>query len=170
MKVSITVKVGRLNLSTDLKPALVEQIEDNAKRTGRGVESIIIGAIDNGSDALARQLSRREIGNGTHGIGADLEHLRYARQLLDGYCQDSAEAACDHLDTFIKELKEHLVELHSEPAGYWTDADDGSHWCDQCISKVPFGVIGRERKAPGPGENWSCQRCAAPLVETEGVC
>ena len=113
MKVSITVKVGRLNLSTDLKPALTKQIEDNAKRTGRGVQCIIIGAIDNGSDALARQLSRREIGS-THGIGADLEHLRYARQLLDGYCQDSAEAACEHLDTFIKELKEHLVELNAE--------------------------------------------------------
>ena len=47
---------------------------------------------------------------------------------------------------------------------YWSDAD-GSHWCDQCIEKVPFGVIGRERKAPGPDENWSCQRCGEPLVQ-----
>ena len=164
MKVSITVKVGRLTLSTDLKPALVEQIEANAKQTGRGVQSIIIGAIDNGSDALARQLSRREIGDGSHGIGADLEHLRYARQLLDGYCQDSAEAAAENLDTFIKELKEHLVELNEgEPDGYWTDAEDGSHWCDKCIEKEPFGVIGRERKAPGPDESWWCRRCAEKL-------
>ena len=115
MKVSITVKSGRLTLSDDLKPALTEQIEANAKRTGRGVMSLITGAIDNGSDTLARQLSRREIGNGSHGIGADLEHLRYARQLLDGYCQDSAEAAIEHLDEFIKELAEHLEELHGEP-------------------------------------------------------
>ena len=114
MKVSITVKVGRLTLSTDLKPALAKQIEANAKQTGRGVQSLIVGAIDNGSDALARQLSRREIGDGSAGIGADLEHLRYARQLLDGYCQDSAEAATEHLDTFIAELAEHLVELNAE--------------------------------------------------------
>ena len=104
MKVSVVVGVGKLTYTTDLRPELVKQIEANAKQTGRGVQALIIRAIDNGSDALARQLSRREIGNGRAAINADLEHLRYARNILDGFGTDEAEAARDRLDDLIREL------------------------------------------------------------------
>ena len=60
MKVNITVKVGRLTLSTDIEPAVVERIETIAKQTGRGVQSLIVDAIDNNTRDLAATLNRRD--------------------------------------------------------------------------------------------------------------
>ena len=61
MKLTITVTVGSIKLSTDLDPALCERVNAMAKATGRGVQSLMIGAIDMGMSDLEAREHLREL-------------------------------------------------------------------------------------------------------------
>ena len=59
MRFTVTVETGTGSVTTTLPGALVTRIEAIAKQTGRGVQSIIVDAIDNDTDNRATMLNRR---------------------------------------------------------------------------------------------------------------
>ena len=59
MRFTVTVETGTGSVTTTLPVALVARIEAIAKQTGRGVQSIIVDAIDNDTDNRATMLNRR---------------------------------------------------------------------------------------------------------------
>ncbi len=59
MRFTITVETGTGSVTTTLPERMATRIEAIAKQTGRGVQSIIVDAIDNDTDNRATMLNRR---------------------------------------------------------------------------------------------------------------
>ena len=59
MRFTVTVETGTGSVTTTLPERMATRIEAIAKQTGRGVQSIIVDAIDNDTDNRATMLNRR---------------------------------------------------------------------------------------------------------------
>ena len=59
MRFTVTVETGTGSVTTTLPERMATRIEAIAKATGRGVQSIIVDAIDNDTDNRATMLNRR---------------------------------------------------------------------------------------------------------------